>query len=98
MYKKLDYIDFPSDSINYFKVLIRIGKNIRLQRIEKEYSLTDLSLMTDISPNYLSKIETGKAPKPSIYKLLLICIALKMNPNDLMNGVNELPPFSKDTK
>ena len=98
MYKKLDYIDFPSDSIEYFKILIRIGKNIRLQRIEKEYSLTDLSLMTDISLDYLSKIENGKAPKVSIYKYLSICIALKLNPTDLMHGVNELIPFSKDTK
>lgn len=98
MYKKLDYIDFPSDSIEYFKVLIRIGKNIKVQRIEKEYSLTDLSLMTDISTNYLSLMENGKAPKPSIYKFLLICIALEMNPNDLMHGVDELPPFSKDQK
>ena len=54
--------------------------------------------MTDISLDYLSKIENGKAPKVSIYKYLSICIALKMNPTDLMHGVNELIPFSKDTK
>ena len=51
------------------------------------YSLTDLSVMTDISTSYLSRVENGKALKPTIYTYLLICTALEMNPNDLFKGL-----------
>ena len=32
-------------------------------------------------------MENGKAIKPTIYTSLLICTALKMNPNDLFKGL-----------
>lgn len=35
----------------------------------------------------LSRVENGKAIKPTIYTYLLICTALEMNPNDLFKGL-----------
>ena len=32
-------------------------------------------------------MENGKAINPTIYTYLLICTALKMNPNDLFKGL-----------
>lgn len=87
MYKYLKDIEFGSNSKEYKLILARIGKNIKVHRIEMNYSLTDLSVMTDISTSYLSRVENGKALKPTIYTYLLICIALEMNPNDLFKGL-----------
>lgn len=34
--------------------------SLRRQRISKGYTLTELSKMTEVSPNFISEIETGR--------------------------------------
>ncbi|NLH35923.1 MAG: helix-turn-helix transcriptional regulator [Lactococcus chungangensis] len=88
MYKYLTEVNFEKNSLEYKNILVKLGKNIKHHRIEQDYSLTDVSVMTDISTSYLSKLENGKAPKPSVYTFLKICIAIKMEPRLLFNKVN----------
>ena len=61
MYKYLTEVNFEKNSLEYKNILVKLGKNIKHHRIEQDYSLTDVSVMTDISTSYLSKLENGKA-------------------------------------
>ncbi|MEM8833795.1 MAG: helix-turn-helix transcriptional regulator [Pseudomonadota bacterium] len=42
-----------------------LGKFLRKERIEREWTLRDMAKLLDISSSYLSHIEMGKRPIPS---------------------------------
>lgn len=50
-------------------------------RSEKSLSLNDLSRLTGLSPQYLSKIENGQS-NPALKTIGDICEALKVQPGD----------------
>nr|WP_319489244.1 helix-turn-helix transcriptional regulator [uncultured Caproiciproducens sp.] len=68
-------------SIN-FKI---IGLRIRELRLEKQMSQADLAEKIDMSPTYMSHIETAKR-KASLESLLRISNALEITMDRLLNG------------
>jgi len=56
-----------------------LQNNIKKFRLEKGYSQIQLSMMAEISQDYLSEIERGKKT-PSLKRLLIIAEALGVEP------------------
>lgn len=62
---------------------VRLGEQIKLWRQKREFTQERLAEMVELSPGFISLIETGKK-KMSLKTLLLICEALDVRPNDLL--------------
>lgn len=62
-------------------VLLTLGKNIRRLRISQEISQNQLAYETDLSREYINKVETGKY-NISIKKLSQIAEALDVDIKD----------------
>ncbi len=60
----------------------RIGSRIRKKRTEIHWSQEALAYQAELSPPYLSQIESGKC-NPSLRALCRICVALKVELTDL---------------
>lgn len=58
---------------------MELGTFLRLKRKEQNYTLQDLSQKTDLSINYLYRLETGKVKRPSPPTMNKISIALNLN-------------------
>lgn len=65
--------------------LSKIGNNIQLARIEKGLTQESLAEICNVSANYISNIERGKA-SGSISLILDICNTLDLSPNYIFNG------------
>ncbi len=65
--------------------LVKIGTNIQLARIEKGFTQEHLAEICNVSTNYISNIERGKA-SGSISLILDICNTLDLSPNYVFNG------------
>lgn len=81
------------EETDYSSILKKIGKRIKIIRIEKDLSLLELSLITDLSTSYLSKIENGKAYKPTLQLYLKICQGLEIKPSEILIILDKLSPF-----
>ncbi len=62
----------------------RFGKNMRLRRVEKSISQTELADLAGLSIYTVQKYECGEMT-PRTDKLLAICNALDCSPNDILN-------------
>ena len=62
----------------------RFGKNMRLRRVEKSISQTELADLAGLSIYTVQKYEGGEMT-PRTDKLLAICNALDCSPNDILN-------------
>lgn len=62
---------------------VRLGEQIKLWRQKRGFTQERLAEMVELSPGFISLIETGKK-KMSLKTLLLICEALDVRPNDLL--------------
>ena len=62
---------------------VSIGEQIKFWRQQRGLTQEKLAEMVELSPGYISLIETGKK-KMSLETLLLICVALNVTPNDLL--------------
>ena len=80
--------------IKYDELKINIGKAIRYNRKKKGLSQYELAELTNLSPSYISEIETGKKV-PSIDTLLNIADALDVDLWDLLIPI-DLPSNVKD--
>lgn len=69
-----------------------LGKNIKKVRNLRGLSQFGLSDLTDITPQYLSQIETGKK-KASLLSLVKISTALNITVDELLHGC-----YDSDTK
>lgn len=63
-----------------------LGKNIREERLKRDLSLKDLSLITNINKRQLYKIESGEN-KIGLKGVLRIMIALEIQPNKLFEQI-----------
>lgn len=63
-----------------------IGQCIREIRIDRKLTQEELSYLCDITPVYLSHIETGNAI-PSVKVLIKIALALKTSANSIFKNV-----------
>lgn len=62
-----------------------MSNNIRKFRLIKNYSLKDLSKMTNLSSGYLSHLENGSRNNPSMKTMLKICNALGRSLTDIFD-------------
>lgn len=66
------------------KVLIRLGKRIKILRMSADLTQEELAEKVNVHPTYIGKIEGGKN-NPSFMLLYKISKALKVKLNDMMN-------------
>lgn len=59
-------------------------------RMQKEWSISKLSIKSGIAKGYISEIETGKYKNPSIKVLCNLCNALGCTLNDLVDCKEDL--------
>lgn len=76
---------------------LNIGNEIRYYRIKRKLSQEKLAEKSNLSLNFISKLETGRVNNISLNKLLDICNALnirlgKIVGDDITNISPELPP------
>lgn len=64
-----------------------LGRQVKLLRVEKNWSLKDLASHSGISVSQLSSIERG-AHMPSIDSLLHLCKALDTKPSELLASID----------
>jgi transcriptional regulator with XRE-family HTH domain len=65
------------------EVLESIAKNVKLLRKRKKLTLEELSIMSNVHINYLSRLEKSEA-NISISKLVDICNALEVHVGDIL--------------
>jgi len=63
-----------------------IGKNIREERLRRDLSVNDLSLISNINIRQLYKIESGEN-KIGLKGIMRIIIALDISPNKLFKQI-----------
>lgn len=71
--------------VNYSLIGLRIKENRMLKKITQE----ELAELIEISPGFMSLIETGRK-RPSLDTLLAICRVLEITLNELLTG-NQIP-------
>ncbi len=64
------------------KILNIIAENIRIERLKKRYTQEQLAEKAGITAKYLNLIENAKV-NPSIVIIINICIALKLNLDEI---------------
>lgn len=70
--------------MNKVELLKRFGKNIKIERIKKDLTREQLAEIMNVSVNYLSNVETGKA-NMSLAKVLELAEYLKTDIENLLN-------------
>jgi transcriptional regulator with XRE-family HTH domain len=68
------------------KPLERLGRNVKVRRVELDMTQEALAVESGIERSYMSGIERGTR-NPSIITVLKIAEALKCDPADLLAGV-----------
>ena len=64
----------------------RLGHQIKMLRVERDWSLKDLAASTKLSISQISSIERG-ANLPSIESLLAICRAFEKRPSEVLSAI-----------
>ena len=64
-----------------------LGKHIKVLRIEKDFTQQEVAVRAEITPSYMSRIESGTI-STSVEKLYRIAKAMRCKPSEL------LPEFS----
>lgn len=62
---------------------IKIGKNLKSARINRDMTQEEVADKADIHPNYYARIERGEV-NPSQEKMYQICKALKVKSSDIL--------------
>ncbi len=70
--------------MNKAELLKRFGKNVKIERIKKDLTREQLSEIMNVSVNYLSNVENGKA-NMSLAKVLELAEYLKTDVENLLN-------------
>lgn len=65
------------------KILKKFGKNVKIERIKKDYSQEDFAEILGVSQNYIARIETGKQ-NMSLIKIAELALALNVEIEDLL--------------
>ncbi len=65
----------------------RLGRSIKMMRVERDWSLKDLANQAKLSVSQISAIERG-TNLPSIESLLAICRAFDRKPSDILAGID----------
>ncbi|CDE44399.1 putative uncharacterized protein [Clostridium sp. CAG:768] len=70
--------------MNKVELLKRFGKNVKIERIKKDLTREQLAEIMNVSVNYLSNVENGKA-NMSLAKVLELAEYLKTDIENLLN-------------
>lgn len=70
--------------MNKAELLKRFGKNVKIERIKKDLTREQLAEIMNVSENYLSNVENGKA-NMSLAKVLELAEYLKTDIENLLN-------------
>ena len=89
---KLDILELTD--LDYQEIQKKLGIKIKIARLKKKVSVSQLCEISDISAKHISNIENGKLGAPSLKVYLKICYALNMNPTDLFSDIENEPPFN----
>ena len=91
---KLDILELTD--LDYQEIQKKLGIKIKIARLKKKVSVSQLCEISDISAKHISNIENGKVGAPSLKVYLKICYALNMNPTDLFSDIENEPPFNDE--
>ena len=67
-----------------------MGRRIALARSARQWDQSQLARKAGVSPSYISRLESGSRPKPSMVKLKAIAEALGMTVSQLDGSVEPL--------
>lgn len=70
------------------KISPNFGALIKLNRVNQNLTISQLSEITGVSGSYLSRIETSEKRTPSYKIMLSICNALNISIDELMDSTN----------
>ena len=73
-----------------------LGRRLQDLRKEKRLTQSDLAERSNLTPNYIGKIERGEA-QPTLEALLAITDGLKANPSTLFTALDR-PPTRDEAK
>ena len=65
----------------------KFGENIREFREERNMTLEDLSIITDIKAQYLKRIELGTAKRLNVSHIFIFAEAFKIKPHEVVKGL-----------
>jgi two-component system OmpR family response regulator len=65
----------------------RLGRSIKMMRVERDWSLKDLANQAKLSVSQISAIERG-TNLPSVESLLAICRAFEKKPSEILAGID----------
>lgn len=71
------------------KVSTNFGALIKLNRVNQNLSISELSKISGVSGSYLSRLETSEKRTPSYKIMLRICNALNIRIDELLDITNE---------
>lgn len=80
----------------YQQIQKNLGLKIKIARLKKGVSVSQLCQISDISAKHISNIENGKVGAPSLKVYLKICYALNMNPTELFSNIEREAPFNNE--
>ena len=70
---------------------VQIGELLRLKRVEKRQSLSEIAEKVGVSINYISEIEKGNKTNPSDDIIVRLAEIFSLNEDDLFFSFNKLP-------
>ncbi|AZV43623.1 transcriptional regulator [Peribacillus asahii] len=70
---------------------VNVGDFLRLKRLEKRMTLSDIASKVGVSTNYISEIEKGTKSNPSDDKIIQLAEIFNLNEDDLFVAFNKLP-------
>lgn len=70
----------------------RFGKLLRRSRLNAGFGLREFAGKVDLSPTYISRVETGKIPPPTQKRIKVMARILSVPPDDLYSAAGKLDP------
>lgn len=70
---------------------VRIGELLRLKRVEKRQSLSEIAEKVGVSINYISEIEKGNKTNPSDDIIVRLAEIFNLDEDDLFDAFNKIP-------
>jgi len=66
------------------QMLKEIGLRIKRARKAQKRRAIDVALQSGVEPSYYTKLENGKAKRPSLQKIYAVCRTLNLNSKDIL--------------
>ena len=70
----------------------RFGGLLRRSRVRAGFGLREFALKVELSPTYISRVETGKIPPPTERRIKVIARLLEVPADDLYSAAGKVDP------